>query len=171
MVTTVMELPLVRGLGIRRLGSVDRPADRPSARPLETDVLVVTRSCTIPMAEIAWRATPPGGPGGQHANRTSSRVEVRFDVERSRSLGPRQRARLLERLGPVVMATAADERSQVRNRELALRRLAARLAEGLKVETPRRPTAPPAAARARRLDEKRRRGQRKQSRRARDDEG
>jgi ribosome-associated protein len=128
-------------------------------------VLRVSRSLAIPLDEITWRATTPGGPGGQHANRTASRVEVRFDVEHSASLGPRQRALLLERLGPVVTASSGDERSQARNRQLALDRLAERLAAGLRVPRRRRPTAPTAAARARRLEEKRRRSVTKQGRR------
>lgn len=129
------------------------------------EVLRVSPSLVIPLDEIAWRATTPGGPGGQHANRTASRVEVRFDVEHSPSLGPRQRARLLGRLGPVVTATSSDERSQVRNRQLALERLAQRLAEGLRVQPRRRPTAPTAAGRARRLEDKRRRAITKHGRR------
>jgi ribosome-associated protein len=128
--------------------------------------LRVSPSLVIPLEEITWRATTPGGPGGQHANRTASRVEVRFDVEGSRSLGPRQRAHLLERLGPVVTATAGDERSQARNRQLALERLADRLAAGLRVPKRRRPTAPTAAARARRLEDKRRRAVKKEGRRS-----
>lgn len=135
-------------------------------------VLRVTRSLAIPMEEIDWRATTPGGPGGQHANRVASRVEVRFDVDASRALGPRQRAVLLDRLGSVVTASAADERSQVRNREIALGRLAGRLAGALRVTPPRRPTAPSAASRTRRLEEKRRRAATKRDRRppdARDD--
>ncbi|HVC13884.1 MAG TPA: alternative ribosome rescue aminoacyl-tRNA hydrolase ArfB [Acidimicrobiales bacterium] len=128
-------------------------------------VLRVSPSLSIPLDEVSWRATTPGGPGGQHANRTASRVEVRFDVEHSPSLGPRQRAALLERLGPIVTASSADERSQARNRQLALERLAERLAAGLRVPRRRRPTAPTSAARARRLDEKRRRAVTKQSRR------
>jgi ribosome-associated protein len=129
-------------------------------------VLRVSRSLAVPLAELQWRTTTPGGPGGQHANRTQSRVEVRFDVESSRVLGPRQRAALLERLGPVVTATASDERSQARNRELALERLAERLSSALRVQRPRRPTAPSASARARRVEEKRRRGAVKRERRA-----
>lgn len=128
--------------------------------------LRVSRSLAIPLSEVAWRATSPGGPGGQHANRTSSRVEVRFDVRRSAALGPRQRARLLERLGPVVRASASDERSQARNRQLALERLAARLAAALATETPRQPTRPTRGAKERRLQEKRRRGEVKRGRRA-----
>lgn len=129
-------------------------------------VLRVSRSLAIPLDEITWRATTPGGPGGQHANRTASRVEVRFDVEHSSSLGPRQRSLLLERLGPVVTASAGDERSQARNRQLALERLSERLAAGLRVPKRRRPTEPSAAARARRLDDKRRRSVTKQGRRS-----
>ena len=106
------------------------------------------------MEEIEWRATTSGGPGGQHANRTNSRIEVRFDVAASPSLGPRQRARLLERVGPVIRTSAGEARSQARNREVALDRLVSRLAEGLRVERPRRPTAPSAGARERRLAEK-----------------
>lgn len=127
--------------------------------------LRVTRSLVIPWDELDVRVTTSGGPGGQHANRAHTRVEVRFDVTRSRALGPRQRARLLERLGPVVRAVAGDERSQSRNRERALARLRDRLAESLHVQPPRVPTRPSRAARARRLDEKRRTAARKAERR------
>jgi ribosome-associated protein len=127
--------------------------------------LRVTRSLAIPYEEIEWRATTAGGPGGQHANRTATRVEVRFDVGASRTLGPRQRALLLERLGPVVTARAADERSQFQNRELALGRLAERLAGALRVDRARRPTSPTAASRARRLEDKRHRSVTKEGRR------
>lgn len=134
-------------------------------------VLRVSRSLRIPLGEISWRATTPGGPGGQHANRTASRVEVRFDVRASPSLGPRQRALLLARLGPLVTATAADERSQARNRQLALDRLAQKVRDALSVSPRRRPSAPTAASRARRLEDKRRRSATKRDRRAPDDEG
>jgi len=125
----------------------------------------VTSSCVIPLDEIEWQTSRSGGPGGQHANTSDTRVEVRFDVAGSPSLGPRQRARLLEKLGPVVRATASDSRSQARNREIALERLRTRLAEGLKVERPRRATKPTKAARVRRLDAKRRQSVRKRDRR------
>lgn len=131
----------------------------------------MSRSLSIPLSEVTWRATTPGGPGGQHANRTSSRVEVRFDVARSSALGPRQRARLLERLGPVVRATASDERSQARNRQIALERLAARLAGALAVGTPRRPTRPTKTSQERRLRQKHRRSELKRERRSGSDEG
>ena len=123
--------------------------------------LRVTRTCHIPLDELEWRFSGSGGPGGQHANTANTRVEVRFDVASSPSLGPRQRARLLERVGPVVRVVAADERSQVRNRELALDRLAARLAAGLKVDRPRVPTTRSRAAQESRLREKRRRSETK----------
>lgn len=119
--------------------------------------LRVTRSCVIPLAELTWKFTGSGGPGGQHANTSNTRVEVRFDIEQSSSLGPRQRARLLERLGPVVRVVASDERSQSRNRALALERLRNRLADALRVDRERRPTAPTTASRRRRVEAKRRR--------------
>lgn len=127
--------------------------------------LRVTGSCRIPLDELEWRFTGSGGPGGQHANTANTRVEVRFDVGASRALGPRQRARLLERLGPVVRALAADERSQARNRELALERLRSRIAEGLRVTRPRIATKPTRGEREARLEAKHRRSERKRSRR------
>ena len=127
-------------------------------------MLVVSRSCRIPLSELEWRFSASGGPGGQHANTSNTRAEVIFDVANSPSLGPRQRARLLERLGPVVRVVADDERSQLRNRQLALDRLAARLREALKVERPRVATRPSKGAKARRLEAKRRTGERKRLR-------
>jgi len=144
-------------------------ADETTKPAVVDGVLRVSRSLTIPLAEIEWRAGPSGGPGGQHANKTASRVEVRFDVTGSPSLGPRQRARLLDQLGPVVRASASDERSQAANRSIALRRLAERLAGALRVAKPRRPTVPGAGARERRLADKRRRAGVKRQRRAGDD--
>jgi len=128
-------------------------------------VLRVSRSCEIPLSELRWRFTRSGGPGGQHANTADTRAEVIFDVAASAALGPRQRERLLVKLGPEVRAVAADERSQARNRELALQRLAARIAGALRVETPRRATRPTKASVERRLAEKKRRSERKRSRR------
>lgn len=126
--------------------------------------LRVSRSLSIPLDEVEWRATTSGGPGGQHANRASSRVEVRFDVVASSSLGPRQRARLLERIGPVVRVSAGEDRSQARNRQVALDRLVSRLAEGLKTQPPRRATAPTKGSKERRLAEKRTRAETKRTR-------
>ena len=129
------------------------------------DGLRVSRSCVIPLDELEWRFTASGGPGGQHANTSNTRAEVRFDVAGSPSLGPRQRARLLERLGPVVRATASERRSQHQNRELALERLRSRIAAGLKVERPRVATRPSRGSIESRLDDKRRQSQRKRNRR------
>ncbi|MDA8380631.1 MAG: alternative ribosome rescue aminoacyl-tRNA hydrolase ArfB [Actinomycetota bacterium] len=126
--------------------------------------LRVTRTVAIPFAELTWHYSTPGGPGGQHANRTASRVEVRFDVAASAALGPRQRARIVARYGPVVAAVAQEERSQARNRTVALERLRGRLEEGLRVERPRRPTAPSRASKERRLTAKHRRGEVKRER-------
>lgn len=127
--------------------------------------LHVRRGLDLPLSEITWRATTSGGPGGQHANRTLSRVEVEFDVGASSVLGPRQRQRLLDRIGPVVRASAADSRSQARNRQLALERLASRIADALRVETPRRPTRPTKSSQVRRVEGKRRRAEVKRRRR------
>lgn len=130
-----------------------------------TEWLEVTTDCAIDVAEISVRFSPSGGPGGQHANKASTRVDLRFDISASPSLTERQRARLLERVGDEVRASADDERSQLRNRALAMERLRSRLAAGLREERHRRPTRPSRAAKARRLDAKRRQGQRKRDRR------
>ena len=129
------------------------------------ELLRVTPTVAIPLEELEWRFSGSGGPGGQHANTANTRVEVRFDVAGSPSLGPRQRDRLLARLGPVVRVVASDERSQLRNRDLALDRLAGRLAAALHVERVRRPTLPTAGSKRRRLEDKRRQAIRKRQRR------
>jgi len=127
--------------------------------------LQVTPTVAIPLAEIEIRTSRSSGPGGQHAQKTETRVEAVFDVEGSEVLGEADRSRLLARLGPVVRAVAQDERSQARNRELALERLTATLAEALKPRRRRRPTRPTKASREERLTDKRRRGQTKRLRR------
>ena len=132
-------------------------------------VFRVSPTCVIRMDELEWRFSASGGPGGQHVNTSNTKAEVRFDIAGSPSLGPRQRARLLERLGPEVRVVASDERSQLRNRELALERLRTRLAEALRVEKPRRPTKPTKGAKERRLDEKRQRSETKRRRQGRVD--
>jgi ribosome-associated protein len=140
--------------------------------PEREDVLRVTPRVTIPLAEVTVRVSRSGGPGGQHANKTESRVETSFDVLASTVLTDAQKHRLVARLGPVVRAVAQDERSQARNKALALDRLRERLAEGLRVQPPRVATRPTAAARERRLVDKRRRGATKRGRGTRpDDEG
>jgi ribosome-associated protein len=123
------------------------------------------RDVQIPQREIVLRASRSSGPGGQHANVTASRVEASFDVAASSALSEEQKARVMARCGPLVRAVAQDARSQVRNRELALRRLEARLAHALAVPRSRRPTRPTAASRTRRLEAKRRAGERKRARR------
>jgi ribosome-associated protein len=133
----------------------------------ERPVLRVTPTCVLPLDELDWRFSASSGPGGQHVNTANTKVEVRFDIAGSPSLGPRQRARLLERLGPEVRVVASDERSQLRNRELALERLRSRLADALRVQTPRRPTKPTKAARERRLEDKRQRSETKRRRQGR----
>jgi ribosome-associated protein len=128
--------------------------------------LRVTRTCVIASDELEWGFSGSGGPGGQHANTSNTRVELRFDIEASPSLGPRQRARLIERLGPRVRIVASERRSQLQNRELALERLQERLAAALHVDPPRVATRPSRSAKRARVDQKRRQGERKQTRRA-----
>ena len=130
----------------------------------------VTRSVSITPDEIVLRASRSSGPGGQHANTAETRVEAVLDVEASSSLTPAQKRRVIARAGPVLRAVAQDERSQARNRELAIERLVAKLADALRVERRRVPTRPTAAARERRLESKRRRAQVKRRRAAPEDE-
>jgi ribosome-associated protein len=129
------------------------------------------RGLRIPLAELSWRFSGSGGPGGQHVNTANTRAEVVFDIAGSPSVPEAARDLLVERLGPSVAVAASDRRSQIRNRELALERLAARLAGALVVERPRRPTRPSRASVRRRLDAKRRQGERKADRRSPRDDG
>ena len=131
------------------------------------DDLRVSRTCAIPLVELSWRFTASGGPGGQHANTSNTKVELMFDVENSPSLGPRQRERLVAKLGAVVRVVASDERSQARNRALALERLRSRLADALRVEPVRRPTRKTRSSDERRLKAKHQRGETKRLRRSR----
>jgi ribosome-associated protein len=125
----------------------------------------VSRSVSIPRSEIELRFSRSSGPGGQHAQKTESRAEAVFDVEASAALTPTQKRRVIAKVGPVVRAVAQDERSQWRNRELAVERVVEALREALKVERRRRPTKPTAAAKERRLEQKRRRSEAKRLRR------
>jgi ribosome-associated protein len=125
----------------------------------------VTRSVVLPRAEIELRTSRSSGPGGQHAQKSETRVEAVFDVEASSALTDAQKRRVLAKAGPVLRAVAQDERSQLRNRELATERLVASLRAALRVERRRVPTKPTAASRERRLDDKRRRGEVKRLRR------
>ena len=125
----------------------------------------VGRHAVIPLHEVNLRVSRSSGPGGQHANVTASRVEAVFDVAASNSLSDVQKQRVIARLGPRAVAVAQDERSQARNRELALERLRARLEGALAVQRPRRATKPTKASQRRRLEAKRRRSLRKRERR------
>jgi ribosome-associated protein len=127
--------------------------------------LRIDENLSIPLSEISLRTSRSSGPGGQHANVTASRVEASFDVLASTSLSDSQRARLLARLGPQVNAVSQDSRSQLRNRELALERLAERLSAALARPKRRRATKPTAASRERRLQAKRQASERKRRRR------
>jgi ribosome-associated protein len=129
------------------------------------DDLVVTRSVRIPRHELHVSFSPSGGPGGQHANRAATRVELRFDVAGSSAFTPGQRDHLIGRLGTEVRVVADESRSQLRNREQAERRLVGKLQAALRVERSRRPTKPSKAAKGRRLDDKRRRSETKRRRR------
>jgi len=127
---------------------------------------VGSRHLVIPPGELEWRFSASGGPGGQHANTANTRVELTLDIARSGVLGPRQRARLLDKLGVALRIVVTDERSQARNRQLALERLAERLDEALRADRPRRPTLPTQASRERRLRAKQLRSARKVERRS-----
>jgi ribosome-associated protein len=134
---------------------------------VDEDGLRVNGTCVIPLDELEWRFDTSGGPGGQHANRSRTRVEVSFDVAASPSLSERHRERLRSKLGDVVRVAAGDARSQVRNREVALDRLRSRLALALREERPRRATSPSRGSKERRLASKRRRSDIKRQRRIR----
>lgn len=125
----------------------------------------MTRSVLLPLAEIELRFSRSSGPGGQHANTAETRVEAVLDVAATSALTDAQRRRVLAKAGPVLRAVAQDERSQLRNRELAVERLVAQLREALRVERRRVPTKPTAASRERRLEGKKRRSETKRLRR------
>lgn len=136
----------------------------PATGDLDGDTLFVRRGVRIPLSELTFRATGSGGPGGQHANTANTRVEVVYDVAGSDALGPRQRARVVDRLGSVVRIVASDSRSQARNRSIAVQRLATRIDHALREERPRIATRTPKAAKTRRVEEKRHRSDVKRAR-------
>ena len=131
-----------------------------------TESIRVTRTVAVPLGEILLRTSRSSGPGGQHAQKSETRVEAVFDVEASSALSPAQKKRVLAKAGPVLRAIAQDERSQLRNKELAVERLVEALREALRVPRHRVPTKPTKAARERRLEQKKRRGATKKLRRA-----
>jgi ribosome-associated protein len=120
---------------------------------------------SVPEREISLRFTPSGGPGGQHANRSSTRVEATFDVAASPDMPEILRRRVIDKLGPVVRVVVDDERSQYRNREMAVERLRARVEDAGRVQRTRRPTKATRSSKRRRVDAKRRRGETKRGRR------
>jgi ribosome-associated protein len=130
-----------------------------------TDFLHIRDGLSVPLSEIEIRASRSSGPGGQHANVTASRIEATFDVRNSTVLSEAHKARISAKLGPRVTAVAQDARSQARNRDLALQRLAQRLRDALHVPRPRTKTKPTKGSKRRRLDDKKRRGQTKEGRR------
>jgi ribosome-associated protein len=132
---------------------------------MDGESIRVTRSVSIPRSEIRFRYSRSSGPGGQHAQKSDTRVEAVFHVEGSQALSETQKRRVTARAGPVLRAVAQDERSQWRNRELATERLVEELREALRVPRKRRPTKPSKAAVERRLEQKRRRGEVKRQRR------
>lgn len=132
---------------------------------MDGESIRVTRTVSIPLAEIELRFSRSSGPGGQHAQKSETRVEARFDVDASTALTANQKARVTRKAGPILRAIAQDERSQARNRELAVERIADQLREALKIERKRVPTKPTAKSRERRLDAKRRRSEVKRLRR------
>jgi ribosome-associated protein len=136
---------------------------------MDGESIRVTRSVVLPVGEIVFRFSRSSGPGGQHAQKSETRVEAVFDVKSSTALTEAQKRRVVARAGPVLRAVAQDERSQTRNRELAQERLVEQLRQALRVERRRVPTRPTEAARKRRLDQKRRRSQTKRLRRDLDD--
>jgi ribosome-associated protein len=132
---------------------------------MDGESIRVTRSVALPPSEILLRTSRSSGPGGQHAQRSETRVEAVFDVEASSALSTVQKRRVVGKAGPVLRAVAQDERSQARNKELAVERLVAALREALRVERRRVATRPTAASRERRLAEKKRRSETKRLRR------
>jgi ribosome-associated protein len=136
---------------------------------MDGESIRVTRSVVLPVGEIVFRFSRSSGPGGQHAQKSETRVEAVFDVESSTALTEAQKRRVVARAGPVLRAVAQDERSQTQNRELAQERLVEQLRQALRVERRRVPTRPSEAARERRLEQKRRRSRTKRLRRDLDD--
>jgi ribosome-associated protein len=126
---------------------------------MDGESIRVTRSVVLPLREIVLRTSRSSGPGGQHAQKSETRVEAVFDVEASDALSPAQKRRVVAKAGPVLRAVAQDERSQLRNRELAIERLVAALRAALHVERRRVATKPTAASRERAREAKRRRAQ------------
>jgi ribosome-associated protein len=129
------------------------------------EMVVINERLTLPLDEIQLSVRTATGPGGQHVNRSRTRVDARFDIEASPTLSERDKARLLDKLGPIARSTAEDERSQRRNRDMAVRRMAEQLRAALHRDPPRRATKPTRGSVERRLDEKKAQSTRKANRR------
>jgi len=135
-----------------------------NGRHMPRESIRVTRSVVLPLADVEFRTSRSSGPGGQHAQKSETRVEAVLDVERTDALTETQKRRVMARVGPTIRAVAQDERSQARNKELALDRVAAALRTALRIERRRRPTRPTQASVERRLEEKKRRAETKRRR-------
>ena len=135
------------------------------------DDLRVNADLVIPSAELRWRFDPSGGPGGQHANKSATRVELAFDIGSSAVFDESLRTRLLGNLREsvtdgVISIQVGESRSQWRNRQIARRKLVQMIAEALRPPPPRRrATQPTRASRERRLTDKRHRSETKRMRR------
>ena len=134
------------------------------------DGLQVTRTCLVPASELQWSFIAAGGPGGQHANTSNTAAELRFDIESSTAFTEAQRLRVMDKLGPAVRIVAREERSQLRNRDLATARLVAMLVDALRVPTVRRKTRPTKGSVQRRLTAKAQTSERKSKRRYRNND-
>lgn len=138
----------------------------------DDNLLEITPELRLPMAELEYRASRSGGPGGQHVNTSSTRIELWWDVAGSPSLSPEQRAQLLERLGPRLdtrgrlRLVSSGSRSQLRNREDVTQRFQSVVAAALQVRKKRKATKPSQATKSARVEAKRRRSRIKQHRRA-----
>ncbi|NQY55780.1 MAG: aminoacyl-tRNA hydrolase [Ilumatobacteraceae bacterium] len=140
-------------------------ARRDTIRCVPDDSIYVTDSVRVPRSELDVTSTTSGGPGGQHANRSATRVELRLDITTTSALSAEQRQRVLNRVGAEMRVAAGDERSRTRNLAIAEQRLADRLRDALRVQRPRRTTQPTRGSKERRLNAKRRRSQTKADRR------
>src|SRR5256884_4446395 len=173
-VTNRSRWPLARrrrtASGAPSIGSPETSSTPSTSRRIaamtDSESIRVTRCVVLPRSEIELRTSRSSGPGGQHAQKSETRVEAVFDVEASSALSDAQKRRVVTKAGPVLRAIAQDERSQLRNKDLATERLIESLREALRVPRRRVPTKPSAASRERRLEPKKGRGQVKRLRRS-----
>ena len=150
--------------GEHRLAPLSGMVSHPHCRVADMDRVLAFPGGTVPAEAVTWRFDPSGGPGGQHANRSSTRVEAVLDLTTAGDMVPAARERLIDRFGAALRVVVDDTRSQARNRDIALDRLQARLRDGVAVTKPRKPTRPSGRSRRRRLDKKRQRSETKRGR-------